>query len=85
MDNSRTGGNCRFFPIHRRRLPDKVKDLYEHLRRCTLCPEQARLRLDELHSNQGDADREANRNRIFFDRVWARIKGGTIRGHGCRN
>lgn len=67
-------GLCRMFPARRRTLPSKVNDLYDHLRRCNLCPkavkdviENARHQMRMgFHSDQG-GDRE------FFDRVWARL------------
>lgn len=67
-------GLCRMFPARRRTLPSKVNDVYDHLRRCTVCPESVKKHLEKtkhqmntgFHADQG-GDRE------FFDRVWNRL------------
>jgi hypothetical protein len=67
-------GLCRMFPARRRTLPSKMNDLYDHLRRCTLCPPEVKELIETtkhhttttFHSDQG-GDRE------FFDRVWTRL------------
>jgi hypothetical protein len=67
-------GLCRMFPARRRTLPNKVNDLYDHLRRCILCPqsikdslEDAKRRLTTSFQSDQAGDRE------FFDRVWSRM------------
>lgn len=70
-------GLSRMFPARRRTLPAKVNDLVDHLRRCTVCPDEIKEQLERtrhlmkkgFHSDQG-GDRE------FFDRIWNRL------GHG---
>lgn len=67
-------GLCRMFPARRRTLPGKVNDVYDHLRRCSVCPESVKNHLERtkhqmntgFHADQG-GDRE------FFDRVWSRL------------
>ncbi len=69
-------GLCRIFPARRRTLPNKVHDLYEHVRRCTLCPKESRdslvflKNLDDGHKNEA---RMMVGEKDFFDRVWARM------------
>ena len=67
-------GLCRMFPARRRTLPNKVNDLYDHLRRCSLCPqsvkdslESSKRRLSTSFQSDQAGDRE------FFDRVWSRL------------
>lgn len=67
-------GLCRMFPARRRTLPSKVSDLYDHLRRCTVCPSQVKERLESLHHQMNTgfhADQGGDRE--FFDRVWNRL------------
>jgi hypothetical protein len=67
-------GLCRMFPARRRTLPSKVVDLYDHLRRCTVCPDKVKQELDRTyqHTNNGfQSDQGADRE--FFDHVWSRL------------
>jgi len=67
-------GLCRMFPARRRTLPGKANDLYDHIRRCTVCPPAIKEQLQRthhqlnrgFHSDQG-GDRE------FFNRIWSRL------------
>ena len=67
-------GLCRMFPARRRTLPHKVNDLYDHIRRCSLCPqavkdslEQSRLQMMvSFRADQGP-------NREFYDSIWSRL------------
>lgn len=62
-------GLCRLFPARRRTLPSKVNDLYEHIRRCTLCPVDFKDRLTMLKQIKTTPIGEKE----FYDRVWVRM------------
>lgn len=67
-------GQCRMFPARRRTLPGKISDVYDHLRRCSLCPANVKEQLERLKHQLDDgflADRGSDRD--FFDRVWSRL------------
>ena len=68
-------GFCRVFPTKRKGLPEKSKDMYEHFRRCSLCPPEVKERLETLRSQAGDTLTTTEKN--FLDRVWSRLNGGT--------
>ena len=68
-------GLCRLFPVRRRTLPNKIIDLYEHIRRCTLCPAETKDHLALLRQREAATERTAG-EKEFFDRIWARM------GHG---
>lgn len=67
-------GLCRMFPARRRTLPNKVNDLYEHFRRCALCPQTIKDKL-ELSKSQMTTSFQSDQggDREFFDRVWSRL------------
>jgi hypothetical protein len=70
-------GLCRLFPARRRTLPSKVNDIYDHLRRCSVCPQAVKDQLERTKhqfANEFDADQGGQRE--FFDRIWVRL------GHG---
>ena len=64
-------GFSRVFPTHRKKISDKANDMYEHMRRCTLCPREVKERLEELHPGKETAI--TTTEKAFFDRVWARL------------
>jgi hypothetical protein len=67
-------GLCRMFPARRRTLPQKVSDLYDHLRRCTLCPQSVKDSLEQSKSQMTVSFRaDQGSNREFYDRVWSRL------------
>jgi len=66
-------GLCRFFPARRRTLPAKIKDLSDHLRRCTMCPMEVKEKLLQYRSENLDLEPSEGRNKQFFDRVWNRL------------
>jgi hypothetical protein len=66
-------GLCRFFPSRRRTLPAKIKDLADHLRRCSMCPPETKIKLKEFQSMGLNVDPMEESNKHFFDRVWARL------------
>jgi hypothetical protein len=67
-------GLCRMFPARRRTLPTKVSDLYDHLRRCTVCPAQVKDRLESLHHQMNTGfHSDQGGDREFFDRLWNRL------------
>ena len=70
-------GFCRIFPTKRKGLPEKVNDMYEHLRRCTLCPAEVKERLECIRPDPevGSSSTE----KAFFDRLWLRLNGGISR------
>lgn len=71
-------GLCRLFPSRRRTLPAKIHDMYDHIRRCTLCPSEMRQELVRLKngSDMGGSNstqRMLSGEREFFDKVWVRM------------
>ena len=69
-------GLSRFFPARRRTLPAKVKDLSDHLRRCSTCPQQVKEKLTAFKKQKLDVDPNEDCCKCFFDRVWARLQDG---------
>jgi hypothetical protein len=73
-------GLCRFFPVRRRTLPTKIFDLYEHIRRCTLCPQEIKDHLEFLQQSYSPYSESKNPGeKEFYDRIWVRI--GHKRGY----
>jgi hypothetical protein len=70
-------GLCRLFPARRRRLGNKVNDLYEHIRRCTLCPFEVKEQLASLKREELDKIDKSVGEKEFYDRIWARMGHGT--------
>lgn len=67
-------GLCRMFPARRRTLPGKINDMYNHLRRCSFCPDQIKEQLANLHYQfNGGKDAEQGTEHEFYDRVWSRL------------
>lgn len=66
-------GLCRFFPARRRTLPAKIKDLADHLRRCTMCPMEVKEQLIDFKRKKLDLEPTEESNKHFFDRVWSRL------------
>jgi hypothetical protein len=67
-------GLCRMFPARRRTLPHKVNDLYDHLRRCTLCPQVVKDSLEETKQQMTTSIRvDQGNDREFYDRLWSRL------------
>mmetsp|Transcript_5354 Transcript_5354/g.7718 ORF Transcript_5354/g.7718 Transcript_5354/m.7718 type:complete len:713 (+) Transcript_5354:104-2242(+) len=66
-------GLCRFFPARRRTLPAKIKDLSDHLRRCTMCPMEVKEMLIQYRRENLDMEPTEDSNKHFFDRVWNRL------------
>lgn len=73
-------GLCRLFPARRRTLPSKIQDLYEHVRRCTLCPAASRERLMQLKQPSEEDVNSRAREKEFLDRVWVRMGHSTAVG-----
>ena len=69
-------GLCRFFPARRRTLPAKIKDLSDHIRRCTMCPMEVKETLADFKRRNLDEEPTEGANKHFFDRVWARLHSG---------
>jgi hypothetical protein len=69
-------GLCRLFPARRRTLSSKVNDLYDHVRRCTLCPREVKDHLSLLKELEAAKDGRTAGEKELYDRVWARM------GHG---
>lgn len=68
-------GLCRLFPVRRRTLPNKIGDICEHIRRCSLCPQEIKEHLASLRqrdSSAGNPIKTAG-EKEFFDRIWARM------------
>jgi hypothetical protein len=70
-------GLCRFFPARRRTLPNKLNDLYNHIRRCTLCPGEVKAHLAalelEAEQNNSKDSKDSEGERAFFDQIWTRL------------
>ena len=67
-------GLCRLFPARRRTLPDKLNDMYDHIRRCSVTPLAIKEQLSLLKEQASDdvmSDRDEAKE--FFDRVWSRM------------
>jgi len=64
-------GFSRCFPLRRRALPSHVYDLYQHVLRCTLCPQEVKDRLKTLHENNstGIDEKEVE----SFTLIWERL------------
>lgn len=67
-------GFSRIFPTKRKGLPEKASDMYEHMRRCTLCPPEVKKRLESLRPKPEDVN--VATEKVFFDRFWARLNAG---------
>jgi hypothetical protein len=67
-------GLCRLFPNSRRNLASKVNDLYEHIRRCTLCPFEVKVHLALLRRLEASKHEKPVGEKEFFDRIWSRIE-----------
>lgn len=67
-------GFSRIFPTKRKGLPEKANDLYEHMRRCTLCPPEVKKRLQSIRPKPEEVN--SSTEKVFFDRVWARLNAG---------
>lgn len=74
-------GLCRLFPARRRTIHTKIPDLYDHMKRCPLCPNDVKERLVYLHmedpgTSLGGQDQNSTsrgREREFFEHVWSRL------------
>ena len=74
-------GLCRMFPARRRTLPAKVNDIYDHLRRCTVCPTTVKEQLERTkHQLVTGFNADQGGDREFFDRVWSRLGHGNAGG-----
>ena len=72
-------GLCRMFPARRRTLPGKIRDVYEHIRRCTVTDPLVQQRLAKLEyqlTPVNDADRDTEKE--FYDQVWTRMGHGSV-------
>ena len=67
-------GLCRVFPARRRTLPSKINDIYDHLRRCNLCPVTVKEQLERTkHQLNTGISADQGGDKEFFDRVWNRL------------
>jgi len=67
-------GLCRVFPARRRTLSAKLCDLYEHLKKCNLCPNEVRHELARLKSLDASQDGKMSREeRGFLEELWTRM------------
>jgi hypothetical protein len=69
-------GLCRLFPVRRRTLPTKISDLCEHIRRCSLCPQEIKDHIASLRQKDacaGNSTTKTEREKEFLDRIWARM------------
>ena len=75
-------GLCRLFPVRRRTLPNKINDLYEHIRRCTLCPSEIKENLALLREQELVKEVKNAGEKEFFDLIWSRMGHGTAQAEG---
>lgn len=67
-------GLCRVFPARRRTLPSKINDVYDHLRRCNLCPASVKEQLERTkHQMNNGFSADQGSDKEFFDRIWSRL------------
>ena len=73
-------GLSRLFPARRRTIHTKVPDLFDHMKRCNLCPQQVKSKLITLHAKGNIELSESEQNtesqgkeREFFERIWTRL------------
>jgi hypothetical protein len=73
-------GLCRLFPARRRTIHTKIPDLFDHMKRCPLCPQNVKDNLIFLHKEENggmtgvDHDTVSRgREREFFERIWSRL------------
>lgn len=64
-------GLSRMFPARRRTLRSKLDDLYTHVKRCSLCPQEMKTLLETREGQRTEGDTEGEK--LFFDQVWARL------------
>jgi hypothetical protein len=65
-------GQCRIFPARRRTLPTKIYDLYEHLTRCTACPQETKELLGALHERENYQAKTPGHKELL-DLIWSRL------------
>lgn len=68
-----------FYPPKRRLLPIRIKVLRQHLERCSHCPQEIKMYLAHLEKS-GEQESDADKQKMFFDRIWARIHGSIPAG-----
>lgn len=71
-------GQCRLFPARKRTIHSKIPDLYDHLRRCPLCPANVKEQLERLHQASKEATAESaitsrSQEKEFYERIWLRL------------
>jgi len=66
-------GLSRVFPVKKRTLSSKLEDMYQHLLRCTVCPEETRKAL-EGQRKTGEID--ISEHQELYDLVWSRLRKG---------
>lgn len=67
-------GLSRVFAARRRTLPSKMTDLYSHIQRCPLVPQETKALLERLHKEKEGAKKGSGaQDKEFFNRLWARL------------
>lgn len=66
-------GLCRMFPPRKRTLHCKIPDLYDHLQRCPLCPQDVKEKLAHLRANTNTDTGSRSREKEFYERIWIRL------------
>lgn len=71
-------GKNRFFPVKHRHIPKEANELFEHLRQCSMCPDEIKssmtlLKLSAESKEKPGADNE--NEKAFCTRVWTRLHG----------
>ena len=63
-------GMSRIFPARRRTLPVRIADMYDHICRCNLCPQDSKMILRKLREEEGH---DYSMEKKFLDVVWERL------------
>lgn len=66
-------GLSRVFPARKRNLKTKVTDLYDHLRRCSLVPDDVQENLRKLQLDAAQGIGSDKKSKVFYGRLWRRL------------
>ena len=63
-------GMSRVFPARRRTLPARMADMYDHICRCNLCPEEGKFVLQRLRD---ESKPDPAQEKQYLDLIWERL------------
>jgi hypothetical protein len=69
-------GRSRVFPAKKRALATKLEDMYEHLIRCSVCPEKTKEQLKQDLFQCREKQIDLTSEQELFEFVWARLRKG---------